>query len=153
MQDAAALATHRPSFRPDTVYYDGMMTKTYLRVFAWLVLAFIFFVTVSPIELRPHTIFTVNIDRAGAYLLAGLVFALAYPKQWKLIALFLVVGAIAFEFMQEFSPTRHARLHDALVKAGGALAGVTLGRILTGGRVRHMVSLIAGNPTPAQDTP
>ena len=89
------MAIRRPSFRRDTVYYDGMMTKTYLRIFAWLVLAFIFFVTVSPIELRPHTIFTVNIDRAGAYALAGLVFALAYPKQWKLIALFLVIGAIA----------------------------------------------------------
>lgn len=98
-----------------------------MRPLAWLLLAFIIFATVSPIGLRPHTITTVNLDRAAAYGLAGLVFALAYPKQWKLVAFLLIFGAVAIEFLQYLSPSRHARLHDAGVKALGASVGLVAG--------------------------
>lgn len=104
-----------------------MTTSKFMRPLAWLLLAFIIFATVSPIGLRPHTILTVNLDRAAAYALAGLVFALAYPKQWKLVAILLIGGAVAIEFLQYLSPTRHARMHDAAIKALGASVGLTAG--------------------------
>lgn len=115
-----------------------MMTRSLLKGAAWLVLAFILFSTVSPIGLRPHTLITVDIDRAGAYALAGLVFVLAYPRHWKAIGLLLVIAALGFEYMQEFSPTRHARLHDALIKAGGAMLGVAMGYAVNQLRARGM---------------
>ncbi|NLS03431.1 VanZ family protein [Rhizobium sp. P32RR-XVIII] len=105
-----------------------MMISRLLRPLAWLLLAAIIFVTVSPIDLRPHTITTVDGDRALAYVVAGFVFAIAYPRQWKLVALFLIFGALAIESLQYLSPTRHARLHDVVVKAAGAALGILAGR-------------------------
>ncbi len=108
--------------------HDSMMTSRLLRPLAWLLLAAIIFVTVSPIDLRPHTITTVDGDRALAYVVAGFVFAIAYPRHWKLVALLLIFGALAIEFLQYLSPTRHARLHDVVVKAAGATLGILAGR-------------------------
>ena len=51
-----------------------------------------------------------------AYLLVGLAFALAYPKHGN-VAVLLIVGAVAIEYLQYLAPTRHPRLHDAGIKA------------------------------------
>ncbi|WP_246763385.1 VanZ family protein [Rhizobium sp. 007] len=104
-----------------------MMTSRFMRPLAWLLLAAIIFVTISPIGLRPHTMTSVNADRALAYAVTGFVFALGYPKQWKLVALLLIFGALAIEFLQYLSPTRHARLHDAVIKAACAMIGILAG--------------------------
>jgi VanZ family protein len=114
-----------------------MMTSIPLKAAAWAILAFIIFVTVSPINLRPHTMTTVNVDRAAAYAVLGLLFALAYPRNWKTTALLLVVGAAGFEFLQLFSSTRHARVDDALIKALGALIGVTAGHLYARSRTKR----------------
>nr|WP_259666980.1 VanZ family protein [Rhizobium lentis] len=100
------------------------------RPLAWLLLALILFVTVSPIGLRPDTITTVNTDRGVAYVLLGLAFALAYPKQWKLVAVLLIIGAVAIEYLQYLTPTRHPRLHDAGIKAMGAALGLLAGWVI-----------------------
>lgn len=104
-----------------------MTILKFARPLAWLLLAFIIFVTVSPIGERPNTVTAVDVDRAVAYLLLGLAFALAYPKQWKMVALLLIVGAFAIEYLQYLAPTRHPRLHDAGVKAMGAALGLLAG--------------------------
>ena len=118
-----------------------MITSTSLKAAAWAILAFIVFVTVSPINLRPHTLTTVNIDRAAAYAVVGALFALAYPKTWKTTAILLVIGACGFEFLQIFSSTRHARVEDALIKALGALVGVAIGHFYTKTRARLASSI------------
>lgn len=100
---------------------------TAAKALAWLLLAAILFVTVSPIGLRPHTIITVNIDRAGAYAVTALLFALAYPHRWKRVALLLIGSAFLFEVMQVLSPTRHAHFEDAAVKSLGVCAGLAIG--------------------------
>ncbi|MFS8146910.1 antibiotic resistance protein VanZ [Rhizobium sp. R635] len=107
-----------------------MTTLKFARPLAWLLLASIIFMTVSPIGLRPETVTTVNTDRAGAYVVLGLAFALAYPKQWKTVAALLIVGAVAIEYLQYFAPTRHARLHDAGIKAVGAAIGLVAGWVI-----------------------
>ncbi|MBX5092610.1 VanZ family protein [Rhizobium lentis] len=107
-----------------------MMIFKLARPLAWLLLALILFVTVSPIGLRPDTITTVNTDRGGAYVLLGLAFALAYPKQWKLVAVLLIIGAVAIEYLQYLTPTRHPRLHDAGIKAMGAALGLLAGWVI-----------------------
>jgi VanZ family protein len=108
----------------------GFMTADKLaRPIAWILLAAIIFVTVSPIGLRPHTVTSVNIDRGLAYLVVGLAFALAYPRHWITVAALLIIGAVGIEYLQYLSPTRHARLHDAGVKAVGACIGVLAGTV------------------------
>lgn len=100
-----------------------MITQKVMRPLAWLVLGGIVFVTVSPINLRPHTVTTVDFDRALAYAVTGFIFVLGYPKQWKLIVVLLAFGAIAIEALQYLSPSRHARLHDGIIKGIGAALG------------------------------
>ncbi|MBX5158833.1 MULTISPECIES: VanZ family protein [unclassified Rhizobium] len=107
-----------------------MITFNFAKPLAWLLLAVILFVTVSPIGLRPETVTTVDTDRAGAYVLLGLAFALAYPKQWKLVAVLLIAGSVAIEYLQYLSPTRHPRLHDAGIKAMGAALGLLAGWVI-----------------------
>jgi VanZ family protein len=111
-----------------------MTADKFSKPLAWLLLAAIIFVTVSPIGLRPHTVTSVNIDRALAYMVVGLAFAVAYPKHWMTVALLLIAGAVFIEYLQYLSPTRHARLHDAAVKAVGATVGVAIGSLFN--RVR-----------------
>jgi VanZ family protein len=111
-----------------------MTADKFSKPLAWLLLAAIIFVTVSPIGLRPHTVTSVNIDRALAYMVVGLAFAVAYPKHWMTVALLLIAGAVFIEYLQYLSPTRHARLHDAAVKALGATVGIAIGSLFN--RVR-----------------
>lgn len=104
------------------------MTQSAFRFAAWLALAAIVFVTVSPIGLRPHDVLPVDTDRALAFCLLAALFVLAYPRHWLLVGLAVAVAAMGIEWLQELSPTRHARLDDALVKACGALLGIAVGR-------------------------
>ncbi len=71
----------------------------------------------------------VDVDRALAFLLLGALFVLAYPRHFVLCAVLLVVGAGAIELLQLLSPSRHAHVEDAVIKAFGAVAGVLVGRL------------------------
>ncbi|MDQ0561485.1 VanZ family protein [Rhizobium mesoamericanum] len=111
-----------------------MISSKFAKPAAWVLLAAIIFVTLSPIGLRPHTVTSVNLDRALAYLSVGFMFAVAYPRRWLTVIVFLIFGALAIEYLQYLSPTRHARLHDAAVKIVGASAGVIAGYLLNRAR-------------------
>lgn len=106
------------------------MTSRLFRVLPWLALAAIIFVTVSPIGLRPHDFAAVDTDRAGAFAVMALLFVLAYPRQWLLCAVLLILGAGGIELLQYLSPTRHAHLDDAVIKAVGAAIGSLIGWVL-----------------------
>jgi hypothetical protein len=109
-------------------YCYRMMTKTFFKIISWLLIAAIVFVTVSPIGLRPHTMVTVSFDRASAFALIGCAFAIAYPRRWLSLALFLLAATFGIEIMQYLSPTRHPQFTDASVKAMGAIAGMIVGK-------------------------
>lgn len=99
----------------------------YQKIFtaaAWAILAFIVFVTLSPIGLRPH-FENVSVERFGAFAFVGLLFGLAYPKRLWLV-LFLVAGtAFVLEALQHLTPDRHGQMSDAVVKLTGSVIGVT----------------------------
>lgn len=109
-------------------YCDRAMTKKFFKIFSWLLIAAVIFVTVSPIGLRPHTLTTVSVDRAAAFALIGCAFAIAYPRRWLSLALFLLAAAFGIEILQYMAPTRHPQFADASVKAAGALLGMTIGK-------------------------
>ncbi|TCU06831.1 VanZ family protein [Rhizobium sullae] len=97
------------------------------RVFAWVVFAAIVFVTVAPVDMRPHVAHSADLDRAMAFVLMAFVFIVAFPRHWVFSALLVVSGAGAIELLQYLSGTRHARVEDAAVKAFGATVGIILG--------------------------
>jgi VanZ family protein len=120
-----------------------------MRPLAWLVLGGIVFVTISPINLRPHTVTTVDFDRALAYAVTGFIFVLGYPKQWKLIVLLLAVGAMAIEALQYISPSRHARFHDGLIKGIGAAIGAMAAHSLLKIRAHKAAPKKLADPAPS----
>jgi len=114
-----------------------------LRIVAWLLLAGIAFVTLAPIGLRPVTEASPNAERALAYALFGVAFALAYPRRLGLALLIIVASAVGLEFLQALAATRHARLLDAGVKLMGGGLGVFVGLAIS-----RLVPATAGPKRP-----
>lgn len=112
------------------------MTTRLFRTGAWLALAAIIFVTVSPIGYRPQDIVSTNFDRAAAYAFLSALFVFAYPRyRWTVAALVLATAGGA-ELFQWLSPMRHPHLLDAAVKAAGGVVGLLAGSLLHSGAAR-----------------
>ena len=102
------------------------MIQRISAVTGWLVLAFVVYATLSPIEARP-VLTLPHLEHFAAFALMGLAFALAYPNR-----VLLVVGTAAgLEAFQLLTPDRHGRAADAFVKALGGISGISLGQTLS----------------------
>lgn len=106
------------------------MTRLF-RLAAWLVLALILIVTISPIQFRPITGEPADLERFAAFFLVGFLFALAYPRHWIAVLMLTIGCAGMFELMQRLAPGRHGESADFVFKAVGAMAGVCIGRGLS----------------------
>jgi VanZ like family. len=95
----------------------------------WLALGAVAFVTLGPVQDRPQ-IAPPHLEHFAAFLLLGLVFALAYPNRPVRAVLIVVGSAILLEILQLLTPDRHGRLVDAMTKVTGAASGVTLARFV-----------------------
>lgn len=98
-----------------------------LRVLAWLLLAGLIFVTLSPGDLRPVSPLPTQLERALALALVGFVFALAYPRRIVLVATIVLGATILLELLQLMQPSRHGRVIDVAVKLCGGAAGLAAG--------------------------
>ena len=128
------------------------MKNLHYQVAAWSAFAVIVFVTLSPIQMRPGDLLSVDMDRALAFGLLVSVFMIAYPRHAMAVGLFVVFSAVATEALQLLSPSRHARVDDALIKAGGAIAGMAFAFLYNASRVaRHArrARVIAGRVAAA----
>lgn len=97
-----------------------------LRLFAWLIAAAVTFATLGPARYHPHAPITHDGEHALAFVLLGVSFAFAYPKQRTLAAGISVVLIGVLELLQLSVPGRHARLEDFIVDAVTALIGFAL---------------------------
>lgn len=104
------------------------MTKL-SRIAALVLLAIIVFVTLSPIQMRPH-IANANVERGMAYVLLGFAVALGFPKRLYQTVIFVVCTAGVLEMIQIIDPSRHARFLDASVKAAAGIVGIVIARAL-----------------------
>jgi hypothetical protein len=106
-------------------------TPKFARALAWLLLIALVFVTVCPIEYRPHPRgFPVTLERLGAFALLGFLFALGYPgRRWQVCAL-IVMAAGALEASQMLDPSCHGRLTDFAVKALGGALGIVSASVI-----------------------
>lgn len=107
-----------------------MTSQIALRVLAWLLLAGLIFVTLSPINLRPISPLPTQLERAIALAIVGFVFALAYPNRLIVVAALVLGATVLLELLQLMAPSRHGRLIDVAVKLIGAGAGLAGGWLL-----------------------
>jgi VanZ family protein len=105
-----------------------MMIQRVSIIAGWLALAFIVYVTLSPIEARP-ALAGLQFDRFAAFALLGLAFGLAYPNRLFLVVVIVVGSAVSLEMLQLLTPDRHGRILDALVKAAGGICGIGAGQL------------------------
>lgn len=103
------------------------MIRSFCKVIAWLLLAGIIFVTVSPIGWRPDLGDGPNVDRMTGFLVMGFFFGAGYGRHWVMILFAVVAGAFAIEALQLLTPDRHARLLDAAIKAVSGGTGFLAG--------------------------
>ncbi len=106
------------------------MNHGLFRVLAWAGLAFIAFATLSPIDLRPTSELSPNVERFIAFAAVGVTFAIAYPRHLWLTLAVVLGAALALEVLQIISPSRHGHMLDALVKMSGGTIGLTAGWLL-----------------------
>ena len=96
------------------------------RIFAWLLAAAVTYATLGPPSHRPHSDLGQIGEHTFAFLLVGVAFAVAYPRQRLPAAAVTVVMVGILEILQLFVPGRHARLEDFLVDASGTLIGYAI---------------------------
>src|SRR6201989_2053193 len=101
-----------------------------LRIIAWLLTAAVTFATLGPPSYRPHSALGQDGEHALAFVLVGLAFGLAYPRQRLLTAGIAVVLIGVLEMLQLWMPGRHARLEDFVVDALAACAGIAFAAVL-----------------------
>lgn len=103
--------------------------ETLCRVLAWTSLAVIAFVTVAPLEFRPTSGLSPQIERLAAFCVVGALFASAYSRHIWIAAAVVIGAAILLELLQLLAPSRHGRIFDAEIKTVGAMAGLAAGFI------------------------
>lgn len=126
------------------------MKNAHYQIAAWSGLAAIVFVTVSPIQMRPGDILSVDLDRALAFGLLASMFMIAYPRHALAVGALVVASAGAIELLQLLSPSRHARLDDALIKGAGAAGGMALAFLYNALRVARHARRARGSLAPAR---
>ena len=99
---------------------------TLLRIFAWLLAAAVTFATLGPPRYRPQSDLGQDGEHALAFILIGLAFGLAYPRNRLLTTGIAVVLIGALELLQFLAPGRHARLEDFVVDALTACVGLAV---------------------------
>ncbi|MBX3596679.1 MAG: VanZ family protein [Rhizobiaceae bacterium] len=96
----------------------------------WALLAYIGYVTLSPIEQRPH-VGAVLFERFMAFSLLGFFLGTAYSKYGVRLFWFVIAIAAGLEIGQLLAPGRHGEFSDALEKAAGGAFGVAIALALT----------------------
>lgn len=97
---------------------------------SWLLLGFIVYSTISPLDLRPRMGTFVTLERFGAFGVVGFLFAIAYQKHIRYVTILLLLVVTGLEVAQALSPDRHARLGDLAVKMAGTGCGIVAAQLL-----------------------
>ena len=97
---------------------------------AWALLALIAFATISPIQDRPTLATSPSIEHLAAFAVLGVLFCVAYRKQFALVCVIAIGSAVLLVCAQLLTPDRHGRVEDALEKVAGGAAGILIGRAI-----------------------
>jgi hypothetical protein len=109
------------------------------RVIAWIIVIGLIMISLVPAPLRPGTGVSHNLEHFGSFLLAGILWCIAYTDRLVLWLGTMPVFAGSVELVQVFVPGRHARLSDFAVDALGGCVGILI-TFLVAARYRALVS-------------
>lgn len=118
-----------PLFLKIEIDYDKGMTHKLIRLLFWFVLVGLVVVTLSPIGARPDSGLPVNLERALAFGVAGLLLGLSYPRRVWLALLLIIAFVVGLEALQHLTPDRHGHFVDVIWKVTGAVAGMAAGAL------------------------
>ena len=91
---------------------------------AWVSLAIVTYVTLGPLQQRPHAFSSAALERLAAFAFLGFMFLIAYPRRLALVCSLVLGSAGLLEFLQTLTPDRHGRLIDAFEKIVGGSVGI-----------------------------
>ena len=91
---------------------------------AWASIAFIAYATLSPIQARPRSSSSADLEHFVAFAAVGLLFCLAYPRRVVFVCFIVLGSALLLEGLQTLTPDRHGRLLDASEKLVGGALGI-----------------------------
>jgi uncharacterized membrane protein YwaF len=80
-----------------------------ITVAAWVLLAFIAYATISPIQDRPSLPMPSSCEHLAAFAVLGALFCLVYPRHIAFVCLIVFGSAVVLEIMQLLTPDRHGR--------------------------------------------
>jgi VanZ family protein len=103
------------------------MVHKFIGVAAWMLLAFITYATISPIQDRPTLSVSPDFERLAAFVVLGALFCLAYPRRFVFVCLVVLGSAALLEIAQQLTPDRHGRILDAIIKMTGGALGIAAG--------------------------
>ena len=106
-----------------------MLANT-LRGMAWISLLAAAVMTLGPADLRPVTIAPPNLERLAAFVVVGMLFGAAYPRNVPILVVALVCAAGLLELGQHLVPNRHATTLAFMFKATGGGMGIFLGNLV-----------------------
>src|SRR6202048_3500200 len=103
-----------------------------ITVAAWvlLLLAFIAYATISPIQDRPSLPMPSSFEHLATFAVLGALFCLVYPRHIAFVCLIVFGSAVVLEIMQLLTPDRHGRIQDAIEKMAGGAMGFVAGRVI-----------------------
>jgi VanZ family protein len=106
------------------------MFQKLIELTAWVLLAFIVYATISPIQDRPTLPTSSSLQHLGAFVVLGGLFCIAYPRHIAFVCLIVLGSAMLLEIMQLVTPDRHGRVQDAIEKMAGGALGIAAGRAI-----------------------
>jgi VanZ like family len=106
------------------------MLQKLIAISAWVLLGFIAYATISPIEARPTLSSSPGFEHLAAFAVLGLLFCLAYPRYIVIVCVIVFGSAVLLELAQLITPGRHGRIMDAIEKMAGGGLGIVAGRAI-----------------------
>ena len=106
------------------------MFQKLATILAWVLLIFIAFATLSPIQDRPTLPTSSSLEHLAAFAVLGVLFRIAYPRH-TILAVMIVLGSAALlEGLQLLTADRHVRVSDAVEKMAGGGLGIAAGQVI-----------------------
>jgi VanZ family protein len=103
------------------------MLRKLVAITAWASIAFIAYATLSPIQARPKVL-SADLEHIVAFAVTGLLFGLAYHRQFVRVCFIVLGSAVLLEYLQTLTLGRHGTLVDASEKIVGGALGIFAAR-------------------------
>jgi VanZ family protein len=103
-------------------------------------LMYAIFFKLSPLLGHPNVKTYALFEHVIAFSVLGFLFFLAFPNRPLFVGFVITIGAVVLEYLQNFTPDRHASVLDATEKIVGGLLGIIIANV-----ARRLIKRHRGN--------